>query len=282
MWKNRWVRGIISLELHFLIWLIDYGIYLRPDDKTVYINLPTEYKKLPTKLFEASIHGVVPVDKALNEDCQIVNTATSSWNAGAVKKAQSLIENAENIYFVPIALLSTQHNEIVLGDLYIETKNKQLFNIIDELEVWPVFLDKNKEVYFENISKYYIRRRQHRACLLKPDIPDLPTITSTSTFLEYNAICANAEPFEISIECDSPEEDGSTIVEYDKHEREKYNLTPAEIEKYSNMYITLCGREYNVLNILSNKIKDLIMCERYKDHDRMSVGRGVGRRRSSF
>lgn len=51
------------MESQFLIWLIDYGIYLRPDDKTVYVNLPATHKSHPTKIFEASIHGVAPVDK---------------------------------------------------------------------------------------------------------------------------------------------------------------------------------------------------------------------------
>lgn len=63
MWKNKWVRGIVSEVSQFLIWLIDYGIYLRPEENVVFIDLPTEYKKLPTKVFEASIHGVVPLDK---------------------------------------------------------------------------------------------------------------------------------------------------------------------------------------------------------------------------
>ncbi|XP_031763830.2 uncharacterized protein LOC113516727 isoform X2 [Galleria mellonella] len=233
MWKDKWVRGIVSLKSHFLIWLIDYGIYLRPNEKTVYINLPMEYKKLPTKVFEASIHGVVPLDK-------------------------------------------------VLGDLYIETKERRIFNIIEELELWPVFLEKNKEVYIENLSNYYISRRQHRACLLKPDILNLATINLTTTLLEYNTICAKAVPLEISLECESQQEDGSTIVGFDINKKEKYKLTPDEIEKYSNMYITISGQEYNVLNILLNKIKDLIICERYKDYDKKSVGRGVGSRRLNF
>lgn len=51
------------MESQCLIWLIDFGIYLRPNEKTVFISLPPEYKKLPTKVFEASIHGVMPLDK---------------------------------------------------------------------------------------------------------------------------------------------------------------------------------------------------------------------------
>ncbi|KAM3962797.1 LOW QUALITY PROTEIN: uncharacterized protein ACR2FA_003180 [Aphomia sociella] len=274
MWKNKWARGIVSLKSQFLIWLIDHGIYIRPNEKTVYMNLPTEYKKIPSKLFEASIHGVVPIDKILTEDCQIMNSITNEWNTGAITKIQSLIESALKIYFVPIALLSTQHNDIVLGDLYIKTEEKKIINVIEELEVWPVFLEKNKQVYIQNIKKYYLNRRHHRSCVLKPDIPDLSTLTTETTLDEYNAICAKVVQFEISSDCSSLQGDGSTVVGYSR-KKEKYKLTPSEIEKYSKMYITICGREYNVLNVLLNKIKDLSMCERYKDHDIKSIGRGV-------
>lgn len=54
---------MINMETQFLIWLVDFGFYLRPDDKTVFIKLPAEHKTHPTKIFEASIHGVTPVDK---------------------------------------------------------------------------------------------------------------------------------------------------------------------------------------------------------------------------
>lgn len=62
------------MEKKFLIWLIDYGFYLRPDDKTVYVNLATPYKKYPTKVFEASIHGVAPVDKVIYYKLLFLNT----------------------------------------------------------------------------------------------------------------------------------------------------------------------------------------------------------------
>lgn len=55
---------MISMETQFLIWLVDFGFYLRPDDIPVFISLPAEHKIHPTKIFEASIHGVTPVDKA--------------------------------------------------------------------------------------------------------------------------------------------------------------------------------------------------------------------------
>lgn len=63
MWKNQWVRGIVTMESQFLIWLIDFGLYLRPTENMAFIDLPTKYKKLPSHVFEASIHGVMPVDK---------------------------------------------------------------------------------------------------------------------------------------------------------------------------------------------------------------------------
>lgn len=65
MWNKKWARGVVTMENQVLIWLLDYGIFLRPNDKTIYVDLPKEYRKLPTKVFEASIHGVVPVDKVI-------------------------------------------------------------------------------------------------------------------------------------------------------------------------------------------------------------------------
>lgn len=63
MWKNKWTRGIISMENRFLIWLIDHGTFLRPDKDTIYVDLPQRYKTYQSIIFEASVHGVVPVDK---------------------------------------------------------------------------------------------------------------------------------------------------------------------------------------------------------------------------
>lgn len=57
------------METQFLIWLVDLGFYLRPDDKTIFIPLPAQHKTHPTKIFEASIHGVTPIDKV----CFILN-----------------------------------------------------------------------------------------------------------------------------------------------------------------------------------------------------------------
>lgn len=38
----------------------------------------------------------------------------------------------------------------VLGDLYLDIKSKGIVNIIDELEMWPVFAQKNKAIYIES------------------------------------------------------------------------------------------------------------------------------------
>lgn len=97
-------------------------------------------------------------------------------------------------------------------------------------------------------------------------------MTVSTTLSEYSTICAEAPKFEP----ESGSEDGSTVIDYrgkDKQEKRAYKLTPEEIEKYSCMYVKLNGREYNVLNVLLNKARDLNMCERYKDHDLKSAGR---------
>nr|XP_053606486.1 uncharacterized protein LOC128672845 isoform X2 [Plodia interpunctella] len=113
MWQNKWARGIVSMESQFLIWLIDFGIFMRPDSRTVYVDLPLEYKKLPSKVFEASIQGVTPVDKALTETCEIKNVCSRDWTKGAIDKAKELIASAKRLHFVPIALLSTDHNDVI-------------------------------------------------------------------------------------------------------------------------------------------------------------------------
>lgn len=38
----------------------------------------------------------------------------------------------------------------VLGDLYLEREGIGIVNIIDEMELWPVFLQRNKEAYIES------------------------------------------------------------------------------------------------------------------------------------
>ncbi|KAL4715102.1 hypothetical protein ACJJTC_012149 [Scirpophaga incertulas] len=233
MWKNKWARGLVTMEKQFLIWLIDYGMYLKPNEKTVYTDLPPTYKKLPTKLFEASIHGVAPIDR-------------------------------------------------VIGDLYLEIDRK-IVNIIDELALWPIFLERNATSYMKNLSAQYTTRRKHRSCLLKPAIAgyNLPTMSPETTVEEYDAICAVAPEFVYETECDNSSAAGSTVIEYtnNKAKEDPLKLTAAEMEKYSNMYVTIHHRKYNVLNVLINKIRDLNMCEKYKNHDHKSVGRGYYRNR---
>ncbi|XP_046961263.1 uncharacterized protein LOC124530935 [Vanessa cardui] len=283
MWKNKWTRGIVSMEKQFLIWLVDYGMFLRPSDKTVFIDLPLEYRKLPTKVFEASIHGVVPIDKILTDDCQIKNNTTTSWTQGSIEKCQQLIKNALGIYFQPIALLTTLHNHVVIGDLFLEIQGKGLVNIIDELESWPVFLEKNPETYITNFTKLYVSRRRHRACLLKPDIPDfnLPEITLQINFQEYEEILktSNCEP--VLNKTEPPFENTEILPSGQNEDKSAFKITPSDIEKYSNSYVTLNGRKYNVLSVLINKARDLSICERYKDYDLKSVGRGFSYRQSN-
>lgn len=59
--EGRWARGIVLVENQVKIWLVDHGTYIRPTESTVFVDLPAEYKKLPSKVFEASIHGVTPI-----------------------------------------------------------------------------------------------------------------------------------------------------------------------------------------------------------------------------
>ncbi|XP_072936650.1 uncharacterized protein [Epargyreus clarus] len=283
MWKNKWTRGVITMESQFLIWLVDYGIYIHPDDKSVYTDLPVEYRKHPTKVFEAAIHGVTPLDKVISDDCQIQNAISTSWNKGSVDKCQELLKSAIRTYFVPIALMTTKSNDVVLGDLYLEMSKKKIVNIIDELELWPVFLEKNKEVYVENLSKYFITRRKHRACILKPNFEKikLPTVTLQMSLQEYTTLVDNKPVLSqlFNIDSEDGDTDVDTEVNYEKN-KDAYRLTPAEIEKYSKLYITVHGCEYNVLNLLVNKARDLRMCERYRDHDLKSIGRGISFRGS--
>ncbi|XP_063838906.1 uncharacterized protein LOC135087969 [Ostrinia nubilalis] len=279
MWKDKWVRGVVKVDTQFLIWLIDYGIYIWPNEKTVHVKLPPEHMNYPTKVFEASIHGVTPMDKDLTYDCEIKNCVTNEWTAGSIEKARSLITSADHVYFLPIALLTTKDNDVVLGDLYLDLKGKGIVNIIDELELWPVFLQKNKAVYIENLSINYTSHRKHLGCKLKPAFADsdLPTMSLNTTYEEYSDICAGAPQLETVEECHSSSGEGSTVLEYGIAREPMYTLSPSDMEKYSHMYITVCGREYNVLNVLTNKMRDLNMCEQYKDHDLKRVGRASSR-----
>lgn len=51
------------METRILIWLVDYGFYFRPLEKTICVPLAYEFKKIPSDVFEAGIHGVIPIDK---------------------------------------------------------------------------------------------------------------------------------------------------------------------------------------------------------------------------
>lgn len=135
---------------------------------------------------------------------------------------------------------------------------------------------------FSDLSTHYTSRRKHRASLLKPAIADsgLPLMNLETSYSDYYAICEAKPQLTIAKECNDDYEDGSTVLEggsKSAKDKNMYKLTPAEIEKYSNMYFTVSGQEFNVLNILTNKIRDLKMCDKYKDHDLKSVGRATYR-----
>ncbi|XP_011553948.3 uncharacterized protein LOC105385288 [Plutella xylostella] len=273
IWKGKWVRGIVSMESQFLIWLVDYGIFLRADDKTVCIDLRPEQKTIPTKIFEASVHGVMPIEKEITDQCELLNTISTKWNPGANLRAQELINSAKHTYFVPIGILSMKINDVVLGDLYLEIPEIGVVNLIDELNVWPVFLEKNKEAYIKNLPQCYTGRRRHRACTLKPNIPDLPSISPAITFDEYNAICEQTPKFEV-VQEQLDNDGGSTVLA-----QKPKALTAEEVEQYAHMNFELNGREYNMLNTLRNKLLDMNDCARYCDHDLKSMGRGYSRHR---
>lgn len=132
--------------------------------------------------------------------------------------------------------------------------------------------------------KLYTSRRKHRLCSLKPEIPDfdLAEITLQTTLEEYNEILEKCPKLENFLETDSLSGDDSTVVESVAPTKDKsaYKISPEDIEKYANKYVIINGCKYNVLSILINKARDLSICERYKDHDLKSVGRGYSYRNS--
>lgn len=106
---------------------------------------------------------------------------------------------------------------------------------------------------------------------------DLPMMTTEATLVQYNAICGKVETL-TQDDSDSSSAGGSSVtyIENIRNAPKKIlKLTPSEIEMYSNEYIVVGGREYNVLTVLMNKARDLYMCERYKDAT--SVGRATTR-----
>lgn len=62
-----------------------------------------------------------------------------------------------------------------------------------------------------------------------------------------------------------------------KEPKKVFKLTSEEIEEYANMYVDICGTEYNLLNLLLNKIEDLNMCEKFMKYEGKGVGRGCSR-----
>lgn len=117
---------------------------------------------------------------------------------------------------------------------------------------------------------------------MKPELPNknLPSMSPETTLAEYSAICDMVEPLctQDEEDCDAHSVGGSSVTYIENSENvpnKKLKLTTSEIEKYSNEYLNVGGREYNVLRVLMNKARDLYMCERYKDA--RSVGRATTR-----
>lgn len=107
---------------------------------------------------------------------------------------------------------------------------------------------------------------------------------SLETKLEqYSAICEREPPFNLETQNESDPEDGSTVLEangaYKKAEK-PFKLTTEDVVKYSTMFVKIHDREYNALHLLLNKIRDLNICEKYKDLK--SVGRATSRRSTFF
>lgn len=53
------------------------------------------------------------IQQKVDDQCEIRDITSTSWNLGAIEKAKKLIESAIKIAFVPVALLTTNHNDIV-------------------------------------------------------------------------------------------------------------------------------------------------------------------------
>lgn len=136
------------------------------------------------------------------------------------------------------------------------------------------------DFYFSDLEKFYSNRKLHRACSLKPELPlkSLPTITTQITLAEYRAICDKVEQLSLEEDSDIDSVGGSSVtyIENTNLDGPKHlKLTEHEIEQYSNQYIVVNGREYNLLTVLINKARDLYLCELYKDAK--SVGRATTR-----
>lgn len=132
-------------------------------------------------------------------------------------------------------------------------------------------------ITISDLPIYYNTHRKHRACTLKPEFDDfkIPAITLGISLEEYNDICENALVLEDRLNSSSTSIDSSTSSE-DDNKKQKHHLhkwTANEIDEYAHMFVTICGRKYNVLHLLLNKLADLHMCKKYRDHDLKSVGR---------
>lgn len=114
--------------------------------------------------------------------------------------------------------------------------------------------------------------------MLKPKFDDfeIPAVSLGISLEEYSAICENAPVLEDGLNSSSSSIDSSTSSESASNKKQKCHLrkwTADEIDEYAHMFVTIHGKEYNVLHLLLNKLADLHMCRKYRDHDLKSVGR---------
>lgn len=129
---------------------------------------------------------------------------------------------------------------------------------------------------------YYNSRRKHRHCVLKPELTDfeISAISLGISLEEYNDICVKAPVFEDHLDSSSTSIDSSTSSEDGSNKKQNYHLrkwTAEKIDEYAHMFVTIHGKKYNVLHLLLNKLVDLQMCKKYRDHDLKSVGRAYHR-----
>lgn len=68
--------------------------------------------------------------QTLTEECEIQNIVTNTWNHGCIEKAQSLIASANHVFFVPVALMSTKHNDVVSHFATNLLSPKMMFTVI--------------------------------------------------------------------------------------------------------------------------------------------------------
>lgn len=133
-------------------------------------------------------------------------------------------------------------------------------------------------IIISDLPIYYNRHCKHRACVLKPEFNKfkIPAISLGISLPEYNDICENTPVFEDQLNNSLTSIDSSTSLEGGSNKKQKYHLhkwTADKIEECAYTSVTMYGKKYSVLHLLLNKLADLNMCKKYRDHDLKSVGR---------